>query len=48
TAAMDGDVTATLRLVERLRQPFTEVAGFEDLVGPAPAEFAGYRTFCGT
>ena len=48
TAAMDGDVTATLRLVERLRQPFTEVAGFEDLAGPAPAEFAGYRTFCGT
>jgi uncharacterized protein YdiU (UPF0061 family) len=48
TSAMDGDVTATLRLVERLRQPFTEVAGFEDLAGPAPAEFAGYRTFCGT
>ncbi|MEN9801173.1 MAG: hypothetical protein RLZ37_298, partial [Actinomycetota bacterium] len=41
TSAMDGDVTATLRLVERLRQPFTEVAGFEDLAGPAPAEFAG-------
>jgi uncharacterized protein YdiU (UPF0061 family) len=48
TAAMDGDVTATLRLVERLRQPFTDVTGFEDLAGPAPAEFAGYRTFCGT
>jgi len=48
SAAMEGDTTPTLRLVERLRQPFTEVAGFEDLAGPAPAEFAGYRTFCGT
>jgi uncharacterized protein YdiU (UPF0061 family) len=48
SAAMNGDVTPTLRLVDRLRQPFVEVAGFEDLAGPAPAEFAGYRTFCGT
>jgi uncharacterized protein YdiU (UPF0061 family) len=47
-AAMNGDIAPTLRLVERLRQPFTEMSGFEDLVGPAPAEFAGYRTFCGT
>jgi len=48
TAAMNGDITPTLRLVERLRQPFSEVIGHEDLAGPAPAEFAGYRTFCGT
>ena len=48
SAAMNGDVNPTLRLVDRLRQPYVEVAGFEDLAGPAPAEFAGYRTFCGT
>lgn len=47
-AATNGDMHPTLRLVGRLREPFTEVPGFEDLTGPAPAEFTGYRTFCGT
>ncbi len=47
-AATNGDMSPTMRLVECLRQPFTEVPGHDDLIGPAPAEFAGYRTFCGT
>ena len=46
--ATNGDMQSTLRLVDRLRDPFTEVPGFDDLTGPAPAEFTGYRTFCGT
>lgn len=47
-AATEGDIAATMRLVERVRRPFDEFPGFDDLTGPAPAEFAGYRTFCGT
>lgn len=47
-AAVEGDTGPTMRLVERLRQPFNEVEGFDDFLGPAPATFAGYRTFCGT
>ncbi len=47
-AATDGDIGPTERLVERLRRPFVEVPGFDDLIFPAPMEFAGYRTFCGT
>lgn len=47
-AASEGDIAPAMRLVERLRRPFVEVAGHDDLIGPAPAEFAGYRTFCGT
>ncbi len=47
-AATAGDLTKFHQLVEVLAHPFDEREGLEDHARPAPASFAGYRTFCGT
>ncbi len=46
--ATNGDLGAFEALVEAIRSPFTERAGMNTFTQQAPAEFAGYRTFCGT
>jgi protein adenylyltransferase len=48
TAAEGGDYMPTKRLLEVLSSPFEERVGLEDYAGPAPADLAPYRTFCGT
>ncbi|MFM8236566.1 MAG: hypothetical protein ACKOBG_02245, partial [Actinomycetota bacterium] len=48
-AATAGDLDPLLKLVARLRDPFTVQPGSERYAEPADAAFtAGYRTFCGT
>ncbi len=48
-AATAGDLDPVRRLVDVLREPFTERPGLEGYATPAPEAFAGgYRTFCGT
>ncbi|MGZ9909624.1 hypothetical protein ACXYS1_26330, partial [Escherichia coli] len=48
-AATAGDLDPVRRLVDVLREPFTERPGLDEYAVPAPASFAGrYRTFCGT
>ena len=48
-AGSDGDLSPFEELMGVLADPFTERAGLERFVDPAPAEFvAGYQTFCGT
>ena len=48
-AANEGDLTPTDRLVDLLRDPFTEQPGLGDYARPAPLAFTGtYQTFCGT
>jgi uncharacterized protein YdiU (UPF0061 family) len=48
TAATAGDLAPMHELVAVLERPFTERPGLERYAAPAPASFAGYRTFCGT
>jgi uncharacterized protein YdiU (UPF0061 family) len=47
-AANTGDMAPFERLLEAVRQPFTERPGLEDYAGPAPTGFGPYVTFCGT
>ena len=48
-AWQNEDMAPFERLLNVLKKPFEEHAGFEDLAQPAPAGFSeGYRTFCGT
>lgn len=47
-AAISGDMAPFDRLISVLATPFTEQAGAEAFAKPAPEEFCGYRTFCGT
>ena len=35
-------------LLEAVTQPFVVREGLERYAEPAPADFGGYRTFCGT
>jgi hypothetical protein len=37
-----------LRLVDVVSRPFEERPGLEGYAGPAPADSAPYRTYCGT
>lgn len=46
-AATAGDLGPVERLVEVLRDPFTERAGLERYAAPAPASFT-HTTYCGT
>jgi uncharacterized protein YdiU (UPF0061 family) len=47
-AATEGDMGPFLRLVDAVSRPFQERPGLEDYAGPAPADSAPYRTYCGT
>ena len=47
-AANTGDMAPFERLLEAIRQPFTERPGLEDYTRPAPTGFGPYVTFCGT
>jgi uncharacterized protein YdiU (UPF0061 family) len=47
-AATFEDLAPLTRLVEVLRDPFTERGGLELYADPAPTDFGPYRTFCGT
>ena len=48
TAATDGDLAPLEKLVEVVSAPFDERVGFERYAAPAPQDFGGYQTFCGT
>lgn len=48
TAAMGGDLTPVETLLEVLAEPYRERDGLAAYATPAPPEFGGYRTFCGT
>lgn len=47
-AATAGDLDPFNRLVDVLKDPYTERPGLERFAGPAPEDFGSYRTFCGT
>ncbi|ERG65631.1 hypothetical protein L332_14430 [Agrococcus pavilionensis RW1] len=48
-AATEGDLAPLERLLDAVRLPFDERAGFERYAEPGPeAEFRAYRTYCGT
>ncbi|GAB7193175.1 YdiU family protein [Kineococcus sp. NUM-3379] len=47
-AATAGDLAPLERLVDVVREPFTERPGLERYTEPAPEHFGAYRTFCGT
>ncbi|RRR43543.1 YdiU family protein [Mycolicibacter terrae] len=48
TVAMRGDLAPVQQLLEVLAEPCRERDGLQDYAAPAPPEFGGYRTFCGT
>ena len=48
TAATEGDLEPVTRLVDVVRQPYTEREGLERYAVPAPPDFGAYQTFCGT
>ena len=48
TAANTGDMEPFERLLDAVRQPFTQRPGLEEYAGPAPSGFGRYVTFCGT
>lgn len=47
-AATFEDLAPLTRLMDVLRDPYTERPGLERYAEPAPADFGPYRTFCGT
>lgn len=47
-AENEGNYAPFEHLLEALADPFTKRDGFERYEAPAPADFAPYRTFCGT
>lgn len=47
-AATAGDLAPFERLLDAVRSPYAERAGFERYAEPAPESFGAYRTFCGT
>ena len=47
-AATRGELAPVHRLLDVLSAPYEQRAGFERYAEPAPPEFGGYRTFCGT
>jgi uncharacterized protein YdiU (UPF0061 family) len=48
TAATGGDLQPVHRLLDAVREPYTERPGLERYAEPAPVDFGRYRTFCGT
>jgi uncharacterized protein YdiU (UPF0061 family) len=48
TAATAGDLDPVRRLLDVLREPFSERPDLEPYAAPAPASFGPYQTFCGT
>jgi uncharacterized protein YdiU (UPF0061 family) len=48
SAAEAGDLAPFERLVAAVRRPFDPRADDAAFREPAPPEFCGYRTFCGT
>ena len=48
SAAESGNFEPVRTLLGILGDPFAERPGLEEYASPAPAEFAGYQTFCGT
>jgi uncharacterized protein YdiU (UPF0061 family) len=48
TAATEGDMGPTERLIEAVASPYSERPGLEKYAAPAPESFGPYRTFCGT
>ncbi|GAA3212815.1 YdiU family protein [Dactylosporangium siamense] len=47
-AATGGDLGPLTQLVEVLDDPYTRRPGLESYTAPAPEQFGGYQTFCGT
>jgi serine/tyrosine/threonine adenylyltransferase len=47
-AASTGDMEPFERMLDAVRQPFTQRPGLEDYAQPAPSGFGPYVTFCGT
>ena len=47
-AATDGDLAPLERLLDAVTAPYDERPGLERYAAPAPADFGGYQTFCGT
>jgi serine/tyrosine/threonine adenylyltransferase len=47
-AATSGDLAPFEKLMEVLRDPFTERLGLDRFTEPAPPEFGRHQTFCGT
>jgi uncharacterized protein YdiU (UPF0061 family) len=47
-AATAGDLAPLELLLEAVRVPYDERAGFERYASPAPDDFGNYQTFCGT
>ncbi|MHC9297309.1 protein adenylyltransferase SelO [Mycobacterium sp. LTG2003] len=47
-AATAGDLEPLHRLMDVLAAPYQERAGLDRYAAPAPQDFGGYRTFCGT
>ncbi|HEX8093802.1 protein adenylyltransferase SelO [Jatrophihabitans sp.] len=48
SAAVGGDLGPLGRLVDAVTAPFDERPGLERYAAPAPEDFGGYVTFCGT
>jgi uncharacterized protein YdiU (UPF0061 family) len=48
TAATDDDLDPVHRLLEAISRPYEARPGLEAYAAPAPDDFGGYRTFCGT
>ncbi|MCL4167693.1 UNVERIFIED_CONTAM: hypothetical protein GTU68_010444 [Idotea baltica] len=47
-ASENDDMAPFKRMLEVLSNPFVEQNGAEEFAKPAPPEFEGYQTFCGT
>lgn len=48
TAATAGDLDPLLQLLAAVTDPYDERPGLERYARPAPEDFGGYQTFCGT
>jgi uncharacterized protein YdiU (UPF0061 family) len=47
-AATAGDLGSIKQLLDAVTAPYAERAGLERYASPAPEDFGGYQTFCGT
>ncbi|MDT5000616.1 MAG: serine/tyrosine/threonine adenylyltransferase, partial [Mycobacterium sp.] len=47
-AATAGDLGPIKQLLDAVTAPYAERAGLERYASPAPEDFGGYQTFCGT
>jgi uncharacterized protein YdiU (UPF0061 family) len=47
-AATAGDLGSMKQLLDAVTAPYDERPGLERYASPAPEDFGGYQTFCGT